>query len=97
MKNHLYRIRCAYIEDSAGNTPEYAPLEFDAHLHEDIFAIMKTLKAGEKMPAQSVEPFVLGLKLFGETLLRHKDSALCAELLPHFTELMKTIKRGGKS
>ena len=36
----------------------------------------------------------IGLKLFGEVMLTHKEHPLFAELAPHFGAFMKRLKQG---
>ncbi len=93
MKNHIYKISCEYLNDADGNVPNLDPMIFEVSLHENIFEIINKLKENEKVPAQDVASFGLGLKLLGEVILRNPDHALCASLRPHLTEMMKEIKK----
>lgn len=42
---------------------------------------------------ESVKPFAVGLKLMGEVLLENKEIPLFKEFLPHFIELIKSLKK----
>ncbi len=96
MKNHLYRIRCEYLQDAEGNTPNQDALIFDAELHEDLFAIIERLQNQGNIASDNAAAFGMGLKLFAEVVLRHKNESPYSEILPHLSEIMKEVK-GKKS
>ncbi len=93
MTNHTYKITCEYLRDADGKSPTVSPLSFEVQLHEDIFHIINMLQAKDKVPAKDAAAFGLGLKLFGEIVLRNKDTPLCATVKPHLTAIMKEIKQ----
>ena len=42
---------------------------------------------------QDIKALVIGLKLFSEVMLKNKDSKPFKELLPHFKDFMKELKK----
>ncbi len=92
MKAETYRITCERIQEDGTQKMPHSSLTMDVEFHEDIFHIMEKMKQMKKLPDESVEPFILGLKLLGETLMRHKKEGLCEEILPHYVKIMQNIK-----
>jgi hypothetical protein len=91
-KNNLYKIRLeeVLLKD---NTPAQKSIEFEFKNHDDIFNIIDKMQEmdvfGDK--GQAVE-FALGVKLFSEVLLNHKENPLFDELKPAFAKFMKKLK-----
>ena len=96
MKNHTYRIIVEELSHDDGNVPE-APLQFEIHTHEDLFGIIGKIKAREDFPADTALPFGVGLKLFSEVVRTHRDTAPFSEIAPHLGNIMKAVKKPGRS
>lgn len=96
-KNNSYRI---ILEEVALKEPTDSPkkLDFEFVNHDDIFKIIEMSKSKNIFGNEndSVE-FSLGLKLFSEVMLRHRDHPLFAELKPAFGEFMKKLKNSAKN
>lgn len=92
-KAHHYRLTLEYLRNNQGETMDREPIALDFTNHDDIFSIIERLKAnglfGDEQ--QSVE-FAIGLKLFSEVMLRHRNDSLFEELMPAFGEFMKKLK-----
>lgn len=93
MKQHQYRVTLEYLADADQQPVDVAPLRFDAPNHDDIFAIIRQLGPRTGLCADDVARFVVGLKLMGEVMLENKDEPLFAPLKPHFSALMKELKK----
>ena len=92
MKGHLYRYRIEHLEDPKGNPVDAKPLTFETKNHDDLFKIVQAMKQkGIVDEAESIE-LVIGLKLFGEVMLRNRDSDFFKEIKPHFANIMQAIK-----
>lgn len=65
-------------------------LMFEVKNHDDILAIVDRLKLGRVVPAEEAEEFAVGLKLFSEVVIRHRDEPLFSEI---FGDIGKFIKR----
>ncbi len=61
--------------------------------HDDIFQIVERLKRAEFFDDQTTKSFAVGLKLFSEVMLEHKDHPLFEEFLPQFGQFMKNLKQ----
>jgi hypothetical protein len=91
-KRNLYRIQLEQLEAKNDDpTPEPLALTFDNH--DDVFAIIERLKA--KNPFDDVEQaaqFALGLKMFSEVMIKHRNHPLFEELMPVFGSFMQKLK-----
>lgn len=96
MKKHLYEITVKHLTDNHGNPSTYTdPVKFEVQNHDDIFKVIAKSQEKSALPEESIIPFAVGLKLFGEVMLENKDNPLFAEFAPHFGDFMKKLK--GKS
>ena len=93
MKGHLYKFSIEHKEDSKGNSVEGDTLEFEARNHDDIFKIVELMK--DKMDLEEVDAtaFAIGIKLFGEVMLKNSKNELFKEFKPDFTKFMKELKK----
>lgn len=96
MKSHLFRITVEHIETPEGEAVSAPPLVFETRNHDDLFAIVERMQARCQFGTDESAAFAIGLKLFGETLLKHKNDELFKPLQPHFGEFMKGLKAGLK-
>ncbi len=85
---HHYRVTVEPLDDT--NTA--APLVFDTSNHDELFSIVERIRAKAIVPADEAASFAIGLKLFTETMLRHRKHPLFAEVQPHIGTFMKTLK-----
>ena len=70
-------------------------MELEFTNHDDIFNIIERLESRQLFaePGQHTE-FAIGLKLFSEVLLTHREHPLFAEFRPAFGEFIKRLKGG---
>jgi len=92
MKGHLYRITVEHLEDPKGNPVEVAPLSFQVKNHDDLNLIVQKVKEKGLFDEEDSTSLAIGLKLFREVMLKHRDSDVFAVLNPHFSEFMKDFK-----
>lgn len=85
---HHYRVTVEALDDA--NTA--APLVFDTSNHDELFDIVARIRAKAIVPDAEAASFAIGLKLFTETMLRHRKHPLFAELQPHIGTFMKALK-----
>ena len=86
MKQHQYHVTVQHLKDAKGQASTYTErLEFYTGNHDDIFQIVERLK--------TTKSFAVGLKLFSEVMLEHKDHPLFEEFLPQFGQFMKNLKQ----
>lgn len=92
MKEHRYRIT---LEHLAGKKPDdnlHAPLQFECGNHDDVFAIIARLQEAALFDQEESAAFALGLKLFSEVMLHHRDHVLFEPLKESFGTFMKSLK-----
>ncbi|WP_174875349.1 DUF3861 domain-containing protein [Vogesella oryzae] len=95
MKQHRYRITVEHLATASGEpSPHPAPLQFDAGNHDDLLQIAARLRQRSDLAGINTDALAIGLKLFGEVMLEHKEHPLFAELRPHFGAFMKQLKKG---
>lgn len=94
MKQHRYRITIEHLQDPGGNPVTRTPLVFETGNHDDIFAIVERMRERGDFDAPTATSLAVGLKLFSEVMLEHRDHPLFAELHSHFRQFMKHLKKG---
>jgi hypothetical protein len=96
MKQHRYRVTVEPLSDEEDLRPSFQEdvLQFDFGTHDDLFSIVERLRNRGDFPAETAAVFGVGLKLFSEVLLKHKDHALFQDFRPHFAQFMKALKKG---
>ena len=93
MKQHQYEITVKHIADAQGNPSMYGEaLQFTAYNHDDLFKVLQHLNKANLLDEEKTKAFAVGLKLFGETLLEHKDIPLFKAFMPEFIQFMKALK-----
>lgn len=93
MKGHLYKVTVEHVEDMKGNATGAAPLVFEARNHDDLLKIVEAMKGKMALGEGDSTAFAIGLKLFGEVMLKNKDNELFQQFKPHLFELIKEIKK----
>ncbi|HNQ04634.1 MAG TPA: DUF3861 domain-containing protein [Thiobacillaceae bacterium] len=92
MKSHKYHISVTRVEDKDGHATDGPSITFASFNHDEIIEIVRRIQGAGVFPADEAASFAVGLKLFGEAMLTHKDSELFTELRPHFMAFMKKLK-----
>lgn len=67
-------------------------LAFDATNHDEIIELVDRVKSARILPDDEAAACLVGLKLFSEVMLRHREEPLFADLFPHFSLFMKRLK-----
>lgn len=95
MKQHRYRVSVEHLALPDGSPPAVAPpLSFEVGNHDDIFAIVARMRQRGDLPEADATALALGLKLFSEVMLQHRELPLFSDFAPHFKAFMQTLKRG---
>ncbi|NUN59819.1 MAG: DUF3861 domain-containing protein [Burkholderiaceae bacterium] len=93
MKQHRYRVTLEHLADAQGAPSTYeSPLVFEVGNHDDIFQIVQRMRTRDDFDESSAAALAVGLKLFSEVMLEHKDHPLFASFKPHFSQFMKELK-----
>jgi len=91
----MYRYRITLESLSAGT--EAKELQFEVENHDDIFAITRRMSGKLGLDENATKAFALGLKLFGETILKNRDNPLFAQIEPSMGEFMRSLKGSARS
>jgi len=92
-KQHRFLVTVEHIgtPEAASNPPR--TLQFEAESHDDILAMVPRAMQRTGFDVQTGAAFAVGLKLFGEVMLNHRDTPLFAGLAPHFADFMRQLKQ----
>ena len=98
MKQHTYEVTLKHIADAQGNPSTYADtLSFNSYNHDDIFKVLQMIKNSQILDDEAAKPVAVGLKLFSEVMLEHKNLPLFKDFMPHFGQFMKALKQTVKT
>ena len=98
MKQHTYEVTLKHIADPQGNPSTYTDtLSFNTYNHDDIFKVLQVIQNRPMLDAEAAKSFAVGLKLFSEVMLEHKNFPLFKDFMPHFGQFMKTLKQTVKT
>ena len=92
-KVNTYQLTLKPIRLASGEPAPDRQLELTVDNHDELFSIIDRIQ--EKDPfgdKQQAAEFALGLKLFSEVMLKHRDHPLFEELKPAFQPFMKRLK-----
>lgn len=98
MKQHTYEVTLKHIADAQGNPSTYTDtLSFNSYNHDDIFKVLQVIQYRQMLDDEAAKSFVVGLKLFSEVMLEHKNLPLFKNFMPHFGQFMKALKQTVKT
>ena len=98
MKQHTYEVTLKHIADAQGNPSTYTDtLSFNTYNHDDIFKVLDAIQNSQMLDAEAAKSFAVGLKLFSEVMLEHKNLPLFKDFMPHFGQFMKALKQTVKT
>lgn len=93
-KNFKYNIQLNMTEDNQ-NQKCSRSINFDFENHDDILHVMEMIQDKNLFPnREDATEFALGLKLFGEVILKNRDLELFKDMEPAFLDFMKKLKKG---
>ncbi len=90
---NTYQLTLEPLTLASGAAAIREPLRLTIENHDELFAIIDRLTAKNLFdtPQQAAE-FGLGLKLFSEVLLAHRQQALFQAFMPAFSAFMQQLK-----
>lgn len=92
LENSMHRFRVTVEAlDTNGEHPE--PLHFEVENHDDIIAIARRMNGRFDLDADTSQSFAIGLKLFGEVVLKNRTREPFSQIRPAMAEFMKAVKR----
>ena len=86
----MYRFRVTVESLPTAGEPE--KIQFEVENHDDILAIAKRATGKLGLEGDAAPAFVIGLKLFGETVLQNRALPLFAAIKPALGDFMKAMK-----
>ncbi len=89
---HRYRMELRHTTDTDGNEVQDERLDLEFTNHDDLFEIMERIKSRELFDDDTSAELVVGMKMLGEVMLRHRDSPLFVEFRDAFNSFMKKVK-----
>lgn len=92
-RTNEYKVTFEYLKNSKGEEVTAEPIVLSFQNHDNVYKIIDVLKEKKffQDDAQS-EQFAIGLKLFGDVMMRNRDHELFQDLQPAFLEFMKKLK-----
>lgn len=98
MKQHRYEVTLKHIADAQGNPSSYTDiLSFNSYNHDDIFKVLEMIQSSQMLDDEAAKSFAVGLKLFSEVMLEHKELPLFKDFMPQFVQFMKALKQTVKT
>lgn len=92
-RTNRYKLTLEILATAKEDETNYPPIELEFDNHDNIFTIIEKMKNRTIFHTenQAIE-FAIGLKMFGEVMLKNRDHALFSEFRPAFGEFMKKLK-----
>ncbi|MEQ6290598.1 DUF3861 domain-containing protein [Vogesella sp. GCM10023246] len=79
-REHRYRVTLEHLSSPKADAALHPPLSFETGNHDDVFSIIERSRAKGVFDADTAASLALGLKLFSEVMLKHRDHPVFAEL-----------------
>jgi hypothetical protein len=92
MSSYLYRVTVEKLSDVNGEAVHGQSLSFYVANHDDILAIVERLQGKLPFESGTVAALGVGLKLFSEVALMHRNRPLFAEIRPALSEFIQRLK-----
>ncbi|MDD3459213.1 MAG: DUF3861 domain-containing protein [Weeksellaceae bacterium] len=90
---HQYELTFKYLKNNKGEIMDKTPIFLPFQNYDDIYKIIEILNEKNLFKdASQTNQFVLGLKLFGDVMMKNKDLELFSEMRPAFMDFMKKLK-----
>ncbi|MEC4723142.1 DUF3861 domain-containing protein [Noviherbaspirillum sp. CPCC 100848] len=93
MSTHQYRITLEYLGGKHAGPELHAPLSFHADNHDDLFDIIQRVQQADMFDADTSAALALGMKLFSEVMLKHRQDPLFAPILGAYRDYITAFKQ----
>ncbi|AYZ36254.1 DUF3861 family protein [Chryseobacterium indologenes] len=92
-KSNKYRIKLEQVSLMKEDAKLSDPIIVEFDNHDDIFKIIEIMREKNLFEEKnhSIE-FAIGIKMFGEVVLKNKNNPLFEEFFPAFGDFMKKLK-----
>ena len=92
MNSYRYRVTVEKLSDARGEPVYGQSLSFYTANHDDILAIVERIQAKLPLDAGSAASLGVGLKLFSEVALTHRNNPMFANIWPALSEFIQQLK-----
>ena len=92
VREYRYRVTLEPVASPTPDAPLRAPLSFECGNHDDVIAIAERARSRSGFPPDEAAALAVGLKLFTEVMLRHRDDPLFAALRGPMREFVGRLK-----
>lgn len=96
MSAHTYRITLEYTGGKAEGPDAPAPLSFTAANHDNLFEIVERVRRSGRFDQDTAAALAVGMKLFSEVLLQHRDDPLFGPIAGAYREFIGQFKTAMK-
>jgi hypothetical protein len=93
MNSYRYRVTVEALAGAKGEPVEGRALSFEAANHDDILGIVERMSARLPFDGATVASLGVGLKLFSEVALAHRDDPMFAMIRPALSEFVRGLKQ----
>ena len=93
MSAHEYRITVEYLGGKHAGPERHPPLVFETGNHDDIFNIVEAAQAARLFDPDTSAALILGMKLFSEVMLKHKNDPLFVPMLAAYRDYIAPFKQ----
>jgi hypothetical protein len=97
MSAHQYRVTLEYLGGKHAGPEKHEPLSFDTYNHDDLFEIIHNVQVAEMFDADTSAALALGMKLFSEVMLKHRDDPMFEPLLGAYRDYITLFKQRVKN
>lgn len=87
---HIYQVLISPLDDH--RAPAGPALSFETSNHDDLFTVLDKLRVKALVPDEETPSLAVGLKLFSESLIRHRGTPPFDTLWPHMAAFIKALK-----
>jgi len=92
MNSYRYRVTVEKLSDARGEAVYGQSLSFYTANHDDILAIVEKIQAKLPLDAGTAASLGVGLKLFSEVALIHRNSPMFTNIRPALSEFIQQLK-----
>ena len=92
MNSYRYRVTVEKLSDARGEAVYGQSLSFYTANHDDILAIVEKIQARLPLDAGTAASLGVGLKLFSEVALIHRNNPMFANIRPALSEFIQQLK-----
>jgi hypothetical protein len=93
MNSYRYRVTVEPLAGAKGEPVKGQALSFEAANHDDILGVVERMSARLPFDGATIASLGVGLKLFSEVALAHRNDPMFAMIQPALNEFMRGLKQ----